>query len=259
MSRRLLGIRFTGSGMKPGGIRSKEIAEIIEAYEDMIVSVVTHENPELHKDIIVVGLTNITDESIGLQFLPNVPDLTFPAARKVSNAFDTLDFNILPSSAVKSAAKIISFVKKHECEAEIIEIEDNEYKKLAIITPSTAIPTTPVLTGETTIYGEITRVGGIDPRVQLKTVDGQTIYCDVSRELARELGHKLYSPIALSGKAIWDTDSLVLEEFQIKEVLDYEQVSLSDAFVELREAAGNSFEHVDNVSEFATQLRRGEL
>lgn len=259
MDQRLLGVRLTGGSIKPGSIRSKEIAELIEAYEDMIVSVVIHENPELQKETIVVGLTGITDESIGFLFTPNVQNLTIPAARKVYNTFATLNFNILPPSAIKSANKIISFVKKHNCEAELTEIKENQRKVLAVITPSITIPSIPALTGETTLYGEITRVGGIEPKVQFKTVDGQTIYCEVSHELAKKLGRDLYSQVALRGVARWNTYTLELEDFTIEELLDYQETSLTEAFSQLHQAAGDSFEQIDDVPQFVTRLRRGEL
>ncbi|NJL54772.1 hypothetical protein HC928_05930 [bacterium] len=65
-------ILLTGEGMSPGKIRSKEIAEVIESVEDMIASMVIRDHPELKKETIVIGLKNIRQGSIGLEFSPNL-------------------------------------------------------------------------------------------------------------------------------------------------------------------------------------------
>lgn len=258
MADKLLEIRFTGSGMKPGSIRSKELAEIIEAFEDMIVSVVLNDNPELQKESVIIGLINIKDESIGLQFDPNLEELTIPAMSQITQSFATHNFSHLPSATAKPAQKIVSFVKKYQCEAEL-RIHNGQSELKAVITPSTEIPITLPLTGETTLYGEIKRVGGVEPKVTLKTIDGQTVYCEVSQELAKELGHRLYTQVALYGEAQWSADTLQLEGFRIKSELDYKETPIAEAFAELRDVLGDSFDDIEDVQEFVTDLRRGVI
>lgn len=72
-------ILITGEGMPPGKVRSKETAEFIESVEEMIASVVIRDHPELLKESIVIGLKNIRPGSIGLEFSPNLAELTLPA------------------------------------------------------------------------------------------------------------------------------------------------------------------------------------
>lgn len=256
MADNLLEIRFTGSGMKPGNIRSKELAEIIEAFEDMIVSVVLRDNPALGREAVIIGLVNIKDESIGLQFLPNLTDLTIPATLRITESIAAHNFNQLPSTTIKSVQIIASFVKKYQCEAEL-RTYNGQAEVRAIITPSMEIPSIVSLIGETTLYGEIKRVGGIDPRVTLRTIDGQTIYCDVSEELAKELGHRLYTQVALQGEAQWSPDTLQLEGFRIEKLLDYEEAPITEAFAELAKIVGDTFDDIDDVETFVVETRRG--
>lgn len=75
-----------------------------------------------------------------------------------------------------------------------------------------------ILTGETTLYGEVKRVGGFKPRVVLKTIQGDTIYCDASKALAQELGRRLYTEVGVRGQAKWNMQTLRIDAFIIESV-----------------------------------------
>jgi hypothetical protein len=61
-------IRLKGTDVKPGLIRSKDIAEILEYIEDFVVYQALQTDNELKKEDIIVGLYQIEDKSIGLKF-----------------------------------------------------------------------------------------------------------------------------------------------------------------------------------------------
>lgn len=252
-----LQVRFTGSGMKPGLIRSKEIAQIIESFEEMVVATVLRENPELKRETLVVGLTSITDESLGLQFTANATDLMIPAAARIITAIAANNVSHLPSATISAIRHIKAFVARHDCEAEMKANRVSGPPVTATITAITDIPSVPAITGETTLYGEISRVGGTSPRVQFKSIAGELIYFDITAEMARQLGSKLYTRVALHGQARWNSDTLEIEDFKIHEIAGYKNTSLKDAFVELRKISGSVFDDIENVEQFATDLRRG--
>lgn len=247
-------VKLAGNNMRPDKIRSKELAEVIASYEDAIASVVVHNNPELAKDSIFVSLVAIENSSIGLHFSPNLQELTFDAAAKIALSISSNDFSSLPHNSVESLRNIWSFTKRHDCEAEFRTVNGTS-KLVATLYPATEIPTASKLTGETVLYGEIKRVGGVTPRITLRTIEGDTVYCDVSESMAKELGHSLYTEVGLKGKATWNAKTLELDTFVVESVMEYLSTSPVDAFRELGDLIGDSFVDVDDVEKLVSSLR----
>lgn len=249
-------ILLTGEGMSPGKIRSKEIAEVIESVEDMVASMVVRDHPELKKETIVIGLKNIREGSIGLEFSPNLLELTLPATRRITKSIQENDFGILPSNTINSLRKLSAFTRRYQCNAEFLE-QNGRVESLAVLTPETKIPDIYPLSGETTIYGEITRVGGAEPKIQFKTFDEQVIYCSTSRAIAKKAGTKLYSKVGLYGLAEWNSETFEIENFHAIDISDYEEVPLSEAFDELADLIGNSFDDIKDVDRYVSEIRYG--
>jgi len=249
-------IFLTGEGMSPGKIRSKEIAEVIESVEDMIASMVIRDHPEIKKEAIVIGLKSILQGSIGLEFSPNLTNLTLPATRRITKSITENNFGILPIGAINSLRKLSAFIRRHQCNAEFFT-QNGRLKPLAVLTPETQIPDIYPLSGETTIHGEITRVDGAEPKIQFKTLDSQIIYCSTSKAIAKKAGAKLYSRVELRGVAEWNSETFEIENFHVIDISDYEQTSASKAFEELANLIGDSFDNVKDVDRFVSEIRYG--
>ncbi|XGV99752.1 MAG: hypothetical protein ACAF41_12545 [Leptolyngbya sp. BL-A-14] len=261
MTQALIEIRFTGNDISPGYIRSKEIAEIIEAVEEMIASQVISGNPEFRRDAVVVGLSEIRNESLGFQFLlPSLAELTLPAFLEITDSIATGRFNALSKDTIKPLKKVFSFARRHDCNAEIYE-RNGDRKLLATITPDTELPEVTAISGETTLYGEITRVGGADarnPKIQFKAIDGELIYCNTTKHLAEIAGAKLYQQVGLIGTAKWNAETFEVEEFFVAEISDYEHPSSSAAFRVLSEQFSSAFDSFQDVNRFVKAVRRGD-
>lgn len=126
---------------------------------------------------------------------------------------------------------------------------------LAEMTAATEIPEPAKVRGETTLYGEVQRVGGATPKVQFRSIDGDLIYCDATRELTREAAVRLYEQVGLRGEAEWDLKTLRVTSFTIEEILSFEDVGVPSAFAELREIVGRYFDEISDVDAFVEQLR----
>lgn len=250
----LIEMHITGTGIKPGVIRSKEIGEVITAFEEMIAAYVTHTNSTLKKESVVVSLFAIQDGSLVFQFSPNLIELTVPAAKNIAEAIKRNDYRLLPDGTMKGLQEISKFTRRHNCDAEFYT-QNGQPVHLATMTPDTEIPVEAPLNGETVIYGEVTRVGGADPKVQFRTIDGHLVYCDITKELAREIGAKLYMRVGLRGQASWNARTLKIESFVAEEIILYQNTPISKAFDELRTAVGDVFDTVSDVDECARQLR----
>lgn len=254
-------IRFAGGGILPENIRAGEMAEILSSIEDMLSAIVAKDHPTLSKEDLVVGLVNIQSGSVHLEFSSKIPEVTFPAFVQVTKSIRSQNFGGLPATALKSLQSFSSFVRKKNCEAEFISRDGTaktktKIKVLATMTPDIQIETPGFLRGETTIYGQVIRVGGRDPRAMIETVEGATIYCEmVDEDLARELGERLYTMVSLKGKAKWDSQTLRLEDFKAHEVADYHKGSILKAFEELSSIAGKYFSDITDVKKYIDDLR----
>lgn len=249
-------IRLSGEGMLPGRVRSREIAELIDSVEDMIASMVVRDHPELTKEAIRIGLKSIHKGSIGLEFSPNLLELTLPATRHITDAISTKNFGGLPSNTLNSLKKISGFTRKFECTAEFL-LQNGKLESLATLTPDVKIPDIYPLSGETVIYGEITRVGGKEPRIQFTTLDGQLVYCTASKAIAKAAGAKLYTNVGMKGIAEWNSETFKIENFSVTEIIDYEEVSPSQAFSELSTLVGSSFDEIEDVNNVFFEIRYG--
>lgn len=255
----LLETHFEGGDVAPGRVRSKDIADLIMAIEDLISIMVTdrHSNIEINGESIVVGLSAINPGSLAMCFDTNDHELSSAAADDVKVAFDSNRVGTLPLEARKRVGKIIAFNKRYGCSCKTSLLNGHK-TEIFQLTPDTEIPYTPGITGETTLYGHITRVGGSEkPRIQFKTIQGQLMHCDASKEIAVKAGKLLYDSAALKGVAEWNLETKSIEQFSITEILEYKETSISDAFSLLSKRFGSSFSEIKNVDEFIANQRNG--
>ncbi len=66
MDEEVLQLKLSGEGINPASIRAGEIAIILTAIEDIIVSIVKAKNPDLDKDNLTVALIDVDQGSLVL-------------------------------------------------------------------------------------------------------------------------------------------------------------------------------------------------
>jgi hypothetical protein len=254
MQEKLMRIRLAGENIAPGTLRSRDLAEIIDSAEDAIASLVVRDNPQLKKDEVVVGLMSIAEGTVSLQFATTLPQLVLPAYWEVTDSIDRDDYKNLPPDSIRSLEKLTRFSRRRNCELEFFGL-DGDTSPVAVITPQTVIVSAPLVTGLTTIYGRVIRVGGREPKVMIELPDGQIVYCATGYEVARELGQTLYSWVGLRGPAKWSPGDLSLQEFRAEEVTLYEDTPLTEAMERLAHAASGYFDGIDDVQRYVSELR----
>lgn len=115
-----------------------------------------------------------------------------------------------------------------------------------------------LISGETTITGEVKRVGGATGRRCMLRLPSrlELLYCDVaSEQVARELGNHLYEDVVASGTAQWLKLNWEIVGFRIASVTTVAQGSLSEAFGALRAAGGDAWDHVDKPGALLAEIR----
>ncbi|QPK64006.1 hypothetical protein IVG45_03240 [Methylomonas sp. LL1] len=251
----IIRIRLKGKGISPGLIRSREIAEILESIEDMVIYETLKSQPTLSKDDIVVGIMEIEDKSIGLNFKTSLANIIIPILITTTQAINNNEFDSLTSNTLKSLQTISNFSRKHNCDA-IFGIGNQ--LEIATITPSTEIPTPTYIEGLSEIIGKVIRVGGKKPKAMIELTDGSTIYCEVPEDVAKELGHQLYSLARFYGLAKWDSKTLELEEFKITSAEEFQSKDVNMIFKDLANIIGDQLNNITDVEKYVSNIRYDE-
>ena len=256
VSKSFIEVSFSGEDIKPDSVKASDIADILKAVEDMVEAQVFRDHPEIDKETVVVGLVGVKSSSLDLQFSSTIPELALAAFQDTGQAIRDRDFSRLPSSSFDALALVVSFTRKRQCTADFI-ILNGKRDVIATITPDIELERKPLLTGETTIYGQVVRVGGRKPRVMVEMVDGRTIFCAANVDIARTLGGRLYQVVGLAGIAEWDSKTLTMDTFAIKAILPYEATSFKQAMAELAELTSSYYAEITDVPGYIATIRGG--
>lgn len=124
----------------------------------------------------------------------------------------------------------IGFLKEKQQGATIIRFPGREEAEEAF----------PAVRQHGSIDGVIVRVGGRDQTVHvtLESENQQIAGCYTNRQIGKELGHKLFEPVRLSGRGRWTRDDegrWTLLDFKIEGFEPLVDIPLSEAVSELRE------------------------
>jgi len=250
----ILEIHFVGENISPENIRIGEIAVILDAIENVLLSVVSKKHEGLTKDILTIGLHNVNAGSLGLQFTSKLPEVVTPAFEQVAVSVRNRTIDAIPFESLNHFEKILSFVKRHHAQADFIVVNGIS-RNLATLTSDFELPKPVHITGQTTIYGEIVRVGGVEPKVEIKTISGQTLYCPFEIELASQLGSLLYQLVGLDGNARWNTQNFEIEDFRVTGISIYRDIPMIEAFQSLSEIVDKYYSDIEDVVAYVAELR----
>lgn len=249
-------IRLKGAGIRPGLVRSHELAELLEAIEDVVSAEAARLFPEAKREDIVVGLYEIADRSLGLRFKASLATVTIPAFVAASQAVAAGDYLALSPHSLKPLQVIAGFAKRRGAIAEF-KLAD-EPIPLATIGPETIIPEQARISGLTEFTAKTLRVGGKVPRAMLEMLDGTVIYCELHEGIAVELGHHLYKLSTFSGTATWNVPTLELDDFKVEAFRPFLDRDAVETLAELRTYIGATIDSLGDVNELAARLRRDE-
>ncbi|MFO7799594.1 MAG: hypothetical protein R6V22_07460, partial [Rhodohalobacter sp.] len=180
----ILQLRFIGDHISPGSFSAKELGHLLIDIEKSVSALAgITEDPD---ETDLISLKEITNESAGLHFYSDRPSVN-DACILLINAVDKKDFTGLPRRSFEGIKHISKLAKAKKCDAELKNRTSNTTAIATLKESDNLIFPEDVLLKDTKdFYGEITRVGGVEPRVQFKTFSGTTHHADVSKELARQ-------------------------------------------------------------------------
>lgn len=254
----LFTIRLTGEGVRPHLIPASDLAQLLVAAEQTVLAIAAREYPD-QADELIVGLSQVQDQSIGFAFASSHPHIAQAAYTELVTATTNRLFRSLPGRSLEGLRTLTGFSRQHQGRTQFWNGGGDH--PLLDLPPDFAIevPAPEYQRGETVIYGKIERVGGVRPRVRIRVSARDIVYGDITEEQSRELGGRLYSQAALRGQATWDGQDGSMVYFRVEEILHYERGKASGAFEELRRAAQGAYDGVEDVDLFAQRVREGDL
>lgn len=254
----ILQLRFDGNGINPDKVKPSEISELINEFQNALLSTIREEHPEIDTNTVLFCLDGIKKESLGINFkaiqetlLPDVRQAVIASYVLIATTISTQDFTNLNHSTIQSLKKISAFSKKYGCNGEF----NRNGETLSIITPNTDIKETqiPLLRGNTSIYGEIVDVGS---NIHLKLNDGSRVLIDVDKKTSKYLGTKLWDYVGIKGTAKWDPVTFKISEFKFSEVIDFTPGAISQTFADLRGITSGVWDNFHTGDDINKQLLR---
>ena len=237
----------------------EEIANFLVTVEELVAAVVEHSHPDLDlQKGGVLRLSSLTEGSLNLACSTPYKEVG-PALRMVGSVAEDGDCSRLPIKARAAVLKLLKFSKDHNTSIDFREA-DGERPRLILLTPETYLstPDDPALiSGTTTLYGELRRIGGDHPKAFIRLfIDGKIHSCEVNTpDLAQEIAKHLYKIIGVRGSAKWEVETMKLCSFCIEELTEYRQTSLTEAFESLSEVAAKHYADLEDVDAFVADLR----
>ncbi len=247
-------IRLAGDDIRPETVRARDVAEIIAAFEQMVAVQVVADYPELALDeeTITIGLVGIAEGSLQLTLSSQLYEYTNPVVDKIALALKTKDYSAITNETRKQLNKLAKVARGKQAKIEFRQ----KQQLLAVIEPTTVVAVTPNLTGNTTLYGIVTRVGGKGkPRVQFESVTGELLYLSANRRTAKQLASRLYEEVGVVGNAVWDPETLEVVDFTVESIVDrFSAQPLTDVFDQIREQVSQIYDGIDT-DEFLSYAR----
>jgi hypothetical protein len=256
-------VEFTGSGIYPEKIPLGTLARTLTAIQRIAsgLEVEEEEAEETAENELESGeirLLNVRrgsavyrfageSASVGLQRLRTAGIILHKPDELGDN-----DYMLGPLERISASAKSL------DCEI-IVRTPGKAGSVLAKIGPRSyeEIAKSIFVVGETSITGEVQRVGGAtDVRCALRVAFQQRLlFCKVDNtETARKLGDCLYKPVTANGCARWVRGTWRIRSFTITSVNPFKQGSILDAFEALYDAGGNGWDGVENPEQYIEEV-----
>jgi hypothetical protein len=215
----ILQLRFVGDHISPGSFSAKELGNLLINIQKTVSAIagITEDGDETD----LISLREITNESAGLHFFSNRPSANDACIRLIK-ALDIKDFTGLPRSSFEGIKHISKLAKEKKCDAELKNRTTNTSATATLKESDNLIFPEDILLKDTkNFYGEITRVGGVEPKVRFRTFSGKTYNAITSKDLAKCIANKLYQTVKLKAEVQWMASSDDFVEIKIVDIEDY--------------------------------------
>jgi hypothetical protein len=212
-------LRFAGGGISPETVDAKDIAELVTQYCDCTRAII-RSTPGLVEEDVMVSLTEITNQSLGLGFKAKASLL---AAHLIfTGAIRSGNIAHLPPPAQTFAKTVRTFTREKNCEAEFYD--HGTESPTVVISKSSELNTEfdSAITGKILVYGKLERLGGKVPRAAVVSGEPEERYsCLITESMAKELASRLYELVGLECEADWNWNAQQGSELKVRNIVPY--------------------------------------
>lgn len=231
-----------GPGVQPDTVRLRDLTEVLSLLEATLAHTAKAFGAS-DKDDLSISLTEISPGSTDCVVATSDP--MFRAATVVTKAVADDNFADIPLAGQSGLRGIWKKGASNGWDFSIIPVGNGVNE--AHISHDHEILRPGQISGRTTLYGRCIHTGGEKPTVRLRLLDGTFFTAELrSKEMAQELGQRLYKMVGLDGEAKWSAEEWKLERFRATAITDYQGTEDTvAAFANLSEAAGDVWDGVD--------------
>ena len=253
MDKPLFHIEMKGAGVCPQTTPLKALISFLTNLEATILEMAKVQNIEKNEEV-PLSLVEIATGSnrLGLAVSP----LFVPVIAQITHAITRQNFSTIPAKAHRSLYEIYEQAKSESWEVHFVENKSRAIE-MATISDERPIPNpaSPHVKGTSTIFGKCIRVGGAEPKVDIRLPNrSRLLHVEVTEEMARRLARNLYGTIAMTGEATWEKETWFIVNFKATSVVNIQSGSLLQAFEQLSEVVGEKWSGID-VERFVEEMR----
>lgn len=257
-------LRLEGANSRVHEVPLSVLATLFEALEEALLSIDEEQRNEGDAPPLVVTFHSFQSSSTIARASTSDMHRGRRAMRRWREAVRSGDIDDLPKRAVDATRRVQALHARGYRPS----LREPDRKGTAVPLPPLDIAPEAsagaLLSGTTTLYGEVLRVGGDTPKVRIRPLAGDAaIGCnlppgDRGLAIARELGGRLYTTVGVRGVAQWDPATWTIQAFTIEDVTPYREAPLRESFRLLFEAAPHAWEDVEDVSAVIREMRADE-
>lgn len=234
-----------GSDVDPSTVRLSDLLGILSSIQTALMSTAGGKKEEHHLSLIDV-------EKGSLTLILEADIIVTNAAKRVSAAIESRSSEGLPQPAVASVRDLQKRIKPHRWNVTLL---NGDFR--STIRADVPVFADPLIRGATTIFGTVSKVGGIRPTASIILPNSKHFTAELeSRDIAQKLAPSLYKEVELQGDAWWYSSTMELSRFRVNGV-SASGHKFSDplrSFSELKEKIGGVWDSIDP-DDFVRQQR----
>ncbi len=238
-----------GSDVDPTTVRLSDLLGILSSIQTALMATAGGKKKQHHLSLVDV-------KKGSLKLVLEADSAITAAAKRVATAIQTRSSEGLPQPAVASVRDLQKRIKPHHWNVTLIN--SDFHSTIAYDSPVFADP---LVRGRTTIFGSVTKVGGLRPTARVLLSGSKLFTAEiVSKEIAQALARSLYEQVELHGDAWWYSSTMELTRFRVDSIGEFDP-NASDpllAFSKLSEKYGGVWDSVDP-DDFVRQQREEPL
>ena len=226
-------------GPKPQDVAFDDLAEFVQALEKAIAATLG----TVEERDVALRLVGISEGSDRLTLA--VARKAVPSVAQISARVRSAEYSALPRRAHAALSDMSRVVARRNWGFRFVRNQRLQIVK-AEVPADQGIPPPKVeaIRGATTILARCMRVGGVEPRAELRLPNRESLlHVGITESQAKQL--RVYEDVVLAGQATWDPATWEIVEFAVTGVTPYEATPVDVSFRELARSAGDTWSKVD--------------